>query len=68
MKISLNICLMFLCVGTGLSGCTLHESAKVSAEVDQSFVNAYEAFEMAKNPHAKVYDGDTVSTSEGVWL
>lgn len=68
MKIRLNICLMFLCVGTMLSGCTLHESAKVSAEVDQSFVNAYEAFEMAKNPHAKVYDGDTVSTSEGVWL
>ena len=68
MKLRLNIFLVGLFFGAVLSGCTLHESAKVSAEVDQNFVNAYEAFEMAKNPRAKVYDGDTVSMSEGVWL
>ncbi|MCQ2575037.1 MAG: hypothetical protein MJ156_02965 [Alphaproteobacteria bacterium] len=60
-----------LCLASGicaLCGCTLKESAKVSAAVDQNFVNAYEAFEMAKNPRAKVASGDTVSMSEGVWL
>lgn len=66
MKIRFNICLIGLLVA--LSGCTLKESAKVSATVDQNFVNAYEAFEMAKNPRAKVAGGDTVSMSEGVWL
>ena len=49
-------------------GCATKESAKVAAEVDQTFVNAYDAFEMAKNPRAKVATGDTVSMSEGVWL
>lgn len=39
----------------------------MAAAVDQDFINAYEAFEMAKNPRAKV-SNDTVSTSEGVWL
>ena len=52
----------------GLSGCATKESAKVAASVDQDFVNAYDAFEMAKNPRAKVASGDTVSMSEGVWL
>jgi type II secretory pathway component GspD/PulD (secretin) len=66
MKIRLNICLIGLLVA--LTGCTLKESAKVSATVDESFVNAYEAFEMAKHPRAKVAGGDTVSMSEGVWL
>ena len=66
MKIRFNICLIGLIIA--LTGCTLKESAKVSAEVDQNFVNAYEAFEMAKNPRAKVTGGDTVSVSEGVWL
>lgn len=60
-------CAMAL-IGGVLAGCTLKESAKVSASVDQNFINAYEAFEMAKNPRAKVASGDTVSTSEGVWL
>ena len=66
MKIRFNIRLIGLIIA--LTGCTLKESAKVSAEVDQNFVNAYEAFEMAKNPRAKVTGGDTVSVSEGVWL
>lgn len=66
MKIRLNICLIGLLIA--LSGCTLKESAKVSESVDQNFVNAYEAFEMAKNPRAKVASGDTVSMSEGIWL
>ncbi len=51
-----------------VSGCTTRESAKVAASVDQDFINAYDAFEMAKNPRAKVANGDTVSMSEGVWL
>lgn len=52
----------------GLSGCATKESAKVAATVDNDFVNAYDAFEMAKNPRAKVASGDTVSMSDGVWL
>jgi hypothetical protein len=52
----------------GFVGCTHHESAKVAASVDQDFVNVYDAFEMAKNPRAKVTSSDTVSMSEGVWL
>ena len=51
-----------------LTGCATKDSAKVAASVDKDFVNAYEAFEMAKNPRAKVASGDTVSMSEGVWL
>ena len=51
-----------------LGGCTRRESAKVAASVDQDFVNAYDAFEMSKNPRAKVASGDTVSMSEGIWL
>nr|MBQ0091422.1 hypothetical protein [Candidatus Enterousia merdequi] len=68
MKIRFNIFLIGLLASVTLGGCTLHESAKVSAEVDQNFVNAYEAFEMSKNPRAKIASGDTVSMSEGVWL
>ncbi len=51
-----------------MTGCAKKESAKVAASVDQDFINAYDAFEMAKNPRAKVASGDTVSMSEGVWL
>ena len=68
MKIRFNILQFGLFAGLVLSGCTMRESAKVSASVDQNFVKAYEAFEMAKHPRAKVASGDTVSTSEGVWL
>ena len=53
---------------TIFTGCAKEESAKVAASVDQDFINAYDAFEMAKNPRAKVESGDTVSMSEGVWL
>ena len=51
-----------------VTGCAKRESAQVAASVDQDFINAYDAFEMAKNPRAKVASGDTVSMSEGVWL
>ena len=51
-----------------LGGCAKRESAMVAASVDQDFVNAYDAFEMSKNPRAKVASGDTVSMSEGIWL
>ena len=50
------------------AGCATRNSAKVAATVDKDFVNVYDAFEMAKNPRAKVASGDTVSMSEGVWL
>lgn len=52
----------------GVVGCAHRQSAKVAASVDQDFVNVYDAFEMAKNPRAKVASGDTVTMSEGVWL
>ena len=51
-----------------VAGCAMQNSAKVAATVDKDFVNVYDAFEMAKNPRAKVASGDTVSMSEGVWL
>lgn len=50
------------------AGCATRESAKMSAAVDQDFINAYDAFEMSKTPRAKVAGSDTVSMSEGVWL
>ena len=51
-----------------VGGCATRDSARVAAAVDQDFVNVYDAFEMAKNPRAKVTSSDTVSMSEGVWL
>ena len=60
--------LLVLCLVPFLFGCATKQSKQVAAEVDQNFVNAYDAFEMAKNPRAKVASGDTVSMSEGVWL
>lgn len=50
------------------AGCVREQSVQVASAVDQDFVNAYDAFEMAKNPRAKVSSNDTVSMSEGVWL
>ena len=64
MKILL-VCVMSVAV---LTGCARKDSAKVAASVDQDFVNAYDAFEMSKNPRAKVASGNTVSMSDGVWL
>lgn len=63
-----KIFVVFAAAAIALGGCTTRESAKVAASVDQDFVNAYDAFEMAKNPRAKVASGDTVTMSEGVWL
>ncbi len=57
-----------LCSVLLLTGCVKKESQQVAAAVDQNFVNAYDAFEMAKNPRAKVTSTDTVSMSDGVWL
>ena len=68
MRVHFNTLYIGLILAGMLSGCTLKESAKVSAAVDNNFAKAYEAFEMAKNPRAKVASGDTVSMSEGVWL
>lgn len=59
---------VMLCLVPILTSCAKKQSAQVAAEVDQNFINAYDAFEMAKNPRAKVTSGDTVSMSEGVWL
>ena len=68
MRKSLKVLVLCGVVLAGLNGCAKRESAKVAASVDQDFINAYDAFEMAKNPRAKVASGDTVSMSEGVWL
>ena len=59
---------VFALIAWALGGCTRSESSKVAASVDQDFINAYDAFEMSKNPRAKVASGDTVSMSEGIWL
>ncbi|MCL1902157.1 MAG: hypothetical protein FWG18_00840 [Alphaproteobacteria bacterium] len=48
-------------------GCAKKESQQVAGAVDHDFVNAYDAFQMAKNPMAKV-SNDTISVSENVWL
>ena len=61
----LIVCVMSVAM---MTGCAKKESIKVAASVDRDFVNAYDAFEMSKNPRAKVASGDTVSMSEGVWL
>ena len=60
--------IVFAFLGALVAGCASEQSAKVASTVDQDFINAYDAFEMAKNPRAKVASGDTVSMSEGVWL
>ena len=63
-----KICLLSAVLGLfTVLGCAKQESQRVSANVDQDFINAYDAFQMAKNPRAKI-DSDTISTSEGVWL
>ncbi len=63
-----KICFVGVLLTALLGGCTLHESAKVSAVVDRDYANAHDAFEMSKNPRGKIANGDTVSVSEGVWL
>lgn len=63
----LKFLLMSVCALALFSGCATKESAQVASSVDQDFINAYDAFEMAKNPRAKV-SSDTVSMSDGVWL
>lgn len=68
MKKLTRLFVMFALVAGMLGGCIRKDSAKVAASVDQDFVNAYDAFEMSKNPRAKVASGDTVSMSEGIWL
>ena len=68
MRKSLKFLILCGVVLVTVTGCAKRESAKVAASVDQDFINAYDAFEMAKNPRAKVASGDTVSMSEGVWL
>jgi type II secretory pathway component GspD/PulD (secretin) len=59
--------LFALCSVLLVCSCAKKESAQVASTIDQDFTNAYDAFEMSKNPKAKV-DNDTISTSEGVWL
>ncbi|MCL1891714.1 MAG: hypothetical protein FWF97_00240 [Alphaproteobacteria bacterium] len=56
-----------LCSVLWLGGCAKKESAQVASTIDQDFINAFDAFEMSKNPKAKI-SNDTVSASEGVWL
>ena len=68
MKSPIKLFVMCAAFASMLGGCAKEESAKVAASVDQDFINAYDAFELAKTPRAKVASGDTVSMSEGVWL
>jgi type II secretory pathway component GspD/PulD (secretin) len=66
-KHSMKRACLGLAVSALLLSCAKRESQQVAASVDNDFINAYEAFEMAKDPRAKV-SNDTVSTSEGIWL
>ena len=68
MKKLTRLFVVFALVASVVGGCARKDSARVAASVDQDFVNAYDAFEMSKNPRAKVASGDTVSMSEGIWL
>lgn len=68
MRKSLKFLILCSVVLIMTTGCAKRESVKVAASVDQDFINAYDAFEMAKYPRAKVASGDTVTMSEGVWL
>ncbi len=68
MNKSIRLCAAFCALCAIVAGCTTRQSAHVAAAVDQDFVNAYDAFEMSKNPRAKVATGDTVSMSDGIWL
>ena len=52
----LVVCIMSAAM---LAGCAREQSAKVAASVDKDFVNAYDAFEMSKNPRAKVASDNT---------
>ena len=56
---------LFICCV--LASCAKTQSQKVAGVVDQDFINAHDAFEMAKNPSTKV-PNDTVSVSESIWL
>jgi len=49
------------------SACAKKESQVVAGTVDQDFINAFDAFQMAKRPTARV-SNDTISVSEAVWL
>ena len=50
MRKSLKFLILCSVVLATATGCANRESAKVAASVDQDFINAYDAFEMAKNP------------------
>ena len=54
MKVPFKLLILGSLVLATITGCAKKESAKVAASVDQDFINAYDAFEMAKNPRAKV--------------
>ena len=66
MKLRIRNYLFFVIISL-IAACAKQESQQVAATVDQDFLNAYDAFEAAKNPRAKI-SNDTISTSEGVWL
>ncbi len=68
MRKSIKFLVLCCVVLATVTGCVKREAAQVAASIDNDFINAYDAFEMAKNPRAKVASGDTVSMSEGVWL
>jgi Flp pilus assembly secretin CpaC len=68
MRINKKISLLFVLCSVFLMGaCVKRESQKVAATVDQDFINAFDAFQMAKRPTARV-SNDTIAVSESVWL
>lgn len=68
MKKILNMKIAFILLLVPLAfGCAKKQSQSVAGTVDQDFVNANDAFQMAKQPSAKI-SNDTIAVSEAVWL
>ena len=59
--------IVFVLLPLILLSCVRRESERVAAEVDQDFLNAFDAFELARTPQAQI-SNDTVTVGEGVWL
>ncbi|MCL1785977.1 MAG: hypothetical protein FWG39_02395 [Alphaproteobacteria bacterium] len=68
MRMNKKVYLLYaLCSVLLIGACAKKESQQVAATVDHDFINAYDAFQMAKQPTAKV-SNDTIAVSESVWL
>ncbi|MCL2758080.1 MAG: hypothetical protein FWE64_02030 [Alphaproteobacteria bacterium] len=56
-----------LCSMLLLASCAKKESQQVAGSVDHDFINAFDAFQMSRQPTARA-SNDTVAISDAVWL